>query len=440
MFESLEMRRHFSVSAYIQSGTLVVLGDNNPNGISVDQTALKYRVKQYVDGVGYQTVAQFNRGRVQRIHMHGLGGNDTLGVADNVNRPATLVGGAGADYLEGGGGASQLLGHGSSTNPLDGNNPGADDGAADQFVTGKGASFMLGQKGNDQFFLNQPEQLGVVDEAQGGPGNDIFYLSAGRGSDVIGGDGNDSFMIGPVNAFAQMIGGDGSDTVDYLNFPFGVYATNDGEQMSGPLQSFENERKHIIDPDVETIMGTDLRDSLQNHNAVGNLFGRGAYDNLYGKGGRNVLDGGAGDDIIVGGGNHDTIFGGDGDDKINGDSGNDIIKGDAGKDSLYGDSGNDRVYGGSQNDLLEGGSGNDSLYGEGGGDHLHGDGGANLLVGGSGADYLYAKNGITFDVIIGDNADGSGATNAYDIAVIDIVQQQGMPLMDLFSGVEHWTV
>lgn len=440
MFESLEMRRHFSVSAYVQSGTLVVLGDNNPNGISVDQSATKYRVKEYVDGVGYQTVAQFGRSRVQRIHMHGLGGNDTLGIADNVMRPSTLVGGAGADYLKGGGGASQLYGHGSSTNPLDGVNPGADDSAADRLVTGKGATNMLGQNGNDQFFLNQPEQPGVIDDARGGAGNDIFYLNAGRSSDAIGGDGNDTFMIGPVNAFVEIRGNDGADTVDYANYPFAVYATNDGIDFSGPRFSSDGERMHGIYPDIETIMGTNMKDSMQNFNPTGNLFGRGDRDNLYGKDGRNVLDGGTGDDFIYGGGGADTIFGGDGDDKIEGDGGNDIIKGDAGKDSLYGEAGNDRVYGGSQNDLLEGGSGNDSLYGESGGDHLHGQSGVDLLVGGAGADYLYAKDGITFDVIIGDNADGSGSNNAYDIAVIDLVQQQGMPLMDLFSGVEHWRV
>lgn len=440
MFESLEMRRHFSVSAYVQSGTLMVLGDNNPNGISVDQTATKYRVKEYVDGVGYQTVAQFGRARVQRIQMHGFGGNDTLGIADNVMKPSTLVGGAGADYLKGGGAPSEAHGHGSSTNPIGGQNPGTDDSAADQLVSGKGLSKMYGQKGNDQFFMNQPHTPGVSDDARGGPGNDIFYINGGREADVIGDSGNDTFMIGPVNAYLEIRGNDGADTVDYVNFASGVYAVNDGINMSGPYLGSDGERKHGIYPDVETMMGTNWRDGILNFNATGNLFGRGGDDLLYGKDGRNVVDGGTGNDIIYGGSGADTIFGGDGDDKIEGDGGSDIIKGDAGKDSLYGEAGNDRVYGGSQNDLLEGGSGNDSLYGESGGDHLHGQSGVDLLVGGAGADYLYAKDGITFDVIIGDNADGSGSNNAYDIAVIDIVQQQGMPLMDLFTGVEHWTV
>lgn len=64
--------------------------------------------------------------------------------------------------------------------------------------------------------------------------------------------------------------------------------------------------------------------------------------------------------IVYGNGGNDSVFGAGGDDTIDGGSGNDWVQGGAGNDLLIGGIGNDTLRGVTGNDTMEGGTGNDT--------------------------------------------------------------------------------
>jgi hypothetical protein len=109
------------------------------------------------------------------------------------------------------------------------------------------------------------------------------------------------------------------------------------------------------------------------------------------------------------------------------------------KSTAFGGTGNDVLKGGSGNDSLRGGDGHDDLFGRAGNDSLWGDAGSDLLVGGAGSDHLYAEDGIAGnDDVFGDNQDGSGGENAFDIAYIDSGVVYGIiPVWDSVTGCEQ---
>src|SRR4051812_42683910 len=92
-FESLESRRLYSITAVSLGGLLTVLGDNNPNAITVSRDAAG---KLLVNGGdvkvigGTPTVAN-----TSLIAVFGLGGNDTITLSEvNGALPkASLLGG-----------------------------------------------------------------------------------------------------------------------------------------------------------------------------------------------------------------------------------------------------------------------------------------------------------------------------------------------------------
>jgi len=104
-----------------------------------------------------------------------------------------------------------------------------------------------------------------------------------------------------------------------------------------------------------TIIGTELPDSM---------YGRGGNDQLQGNGG--------GDSMALGPGGNDKAEGGAGDDRISGDSGGDLIHGGVGNDELevkdghnevYGEEGNDSIWslGSGADNVLNGGPGQDQI-------------------------------------------------------------------------------
>src|SRR5207253_2800390 len=150
MFENLEQRRMFAVTALALFDTLYVRGDDAGNGISVEKSGSDLVVKQYVGG-GHDGYAEFFRtpySSVNSIRIYAHGGADTVTISDDVIKDATIYGGRGADYLKGGGGFNHLWGHGNSPGDPD-FDPATDDGAADILVSGKGSTYSNGQKGSD---------------------------------------------------------------------------------------------------------------------------------------------------------------------------------------------------------------------------------------------------------------------------------------------------
>ena len=420
MFESLETRRHLSVTAADIHDTLYVWGDSGNNGISVEKSGVHLVVKEYQGAAGYQNIFQVLNSAVNSVRIYGYDGMDTIQVANNVKKPTTIMGGRGADWMQGGGGHNMIWGQGNwNDDPSGSHRPTTDDNAADTFVTGTGPTTMYGQGGSDSFHMNNSAVAGsVYDYVYAGAGNDTIHINGTRGGMLLGESGGDTFKVyNPSTAF-NIFGGSHGDTIDFSPLNVQIYATNDPTKDSGAFWGADGERDLTINSDVETLIGTNLRDSLSSTNGAGNLFGRGGNDALYGNGGNDFIDGGDGNDSIWAGNDTDTVFAG------------------AGNDTVWGGSGNDYLFGRDGNDVLYGENGNDQLYGEAGGDHLYGQAGSNKLVGGSDSDYLVSKNGNWSDLVIGGNENGTGNTGAFDIAVVDRIFYQGVFKYDTFIGIE----
>ncbi|MEI6722141.1 MAG: hypothetical protein WCO67_15355, partial [Betaproteobacteria bacterium] len=184
--------------------------------------------------------------------------------------------------------------------------------------------------------------------------------------------------------------------------------------------------RHLYgDAGDDTLIGSDLADTLDG--GTGN-------DSLYGMKGNDTINGEAGNDTLYGGRGDDTISGGVGDDQIFGEDDNDILTGDAGLDTIYGGSGNDRIDGGDDADTLFGDVGNDSLYGGAGGDVLNGGKGLDYLSGGAGVDRIVWVTGDGADPFI----DGGSTANEADIlsistAVVDKPGVTSAPIADTIT-------
>jgi Ca2+-binding RTX toxin-like protein len=433
--EAMEARRLMAVAATVSSNTLFVFGDSNNNGISVETAGTNLVVKEYQGAAGYQTIFTTPYALVGAIKVYGYAGADTLTIADTVQQGAWLMGGPGGDYLKAGGGNAKLWGHGDWTSDITGQHRAdTDDGAADTIVSGLGESLAEGQKGNDQFYANASTNEFAFVEFRGGDGNDTFTLN-GRAGTYSGGKGNDRFNVQPGNRRGIMNGGPGNDTVDFSTYDTAVRLEAEQGKLSGPLNGFGG-RKMQVNQEVETLIGTGFGDTIIGNQKNNTIYGGGGNDIISGAAGRDYIEAGAGGDIVSGGYDEDTIFGNAGNDYLSGDEKNDVLKGDAGNDSLRGNGGNDWLFGGTDNDDLKGGSGNDSLYGEAGNDHLKGEAGTDLHVGGEGSDYIDAKDATPFELVFGNNQDGSGGLNAFDIVLADRVFNGGTFLQDNVAGAE----
>ncbi len=127
------------------------------------------------------------------------------------------------------------------------------------------------------------------------------------------------------------------------------------------------------------------------------LIGSGASDDIGGSWGDDRIAGDAGDDDIRGGHGDDLLSGGDGDDLLAGDFGDDILIGGSGQDEIRGNRGEDVLVGGDADDILDGGAGDDVLFGGAGDDMIDGGRGADVVVlSGSIEDYTVtaSENGV----------------------------------------------
>lgn len=130
-----------------------------------------------------------------------------------------------------------------------------------------------------------------------------------------------------------------------------------------------------------------------------------------------------GDDRLVGAGGDDNIMGGHGDDLISGDDGDDFLAGDFGDDILVGGTGQDELRGNRGDDVLVGGDSDDSLDGGAGDDVLYGGAGEDLIDGGRGVDTVVLD----------------GAIEDYTVTAVEdgIVVTDVAGVSDLLMDVEH---
>jgi Ca2+-binding RTX toxin-like protein len=308
MFEKLENRRMFAVSDPV-GGVVTITGTDAADEIRVridDNGRLEIQ-----DNFNFRL---FVADQVTALVINGLGGADTLALNAQLNVPATINGGAGADTIVGGRASDVLNGE-------------------------AGSDSVSGGLGNDAI--------------SGGNNNDTLSGSVGNDT-LLGGTGDDEMSGGPLNDFLDgglgrdtMSGGGQTDTVSYADRTQSVFANLDDAGNDGVIG--ENDR---IRDDVENLIGGSANDRLVGSSEANALTGNGGNDTLLGRQGDDVLDGGEGADLISGATGADSMVGGGADDVMSGGSGNDTMRGDAGNDILVAGSGADRIFTGAGADRV----------------------------------------------------------------------------------------
>ena len=253
----------------LDQGSITATGTEAGENIVVGELADKIVVS--IDG----NQATFAADEVQQINIEALGGNDTIAI--NVNRPTTILGGAGNDTIIGSNGGDDLV---------------------------------LGQQGADTF--------------SGRGGDDVFIWDPGDGNDIIDGDdGNDTHIF------------NGSAVNEIMTLaPNGarVLLTRNIGNIIMDIGSFENITVNALGGD-DTVSGAvglaALVESLIIDCGTGN-------DILNGGDGADTLIGGDGDDTVDGNGGVDSATLGAGDDIFIWDPGDasDFVEGDSGFDTM----------------------------------------------------------------------------------------------------------
>jgi Ca2+-binding RTX toxin-like protein len=131
MFEALESRRLFAVTATFSAGVLTITSDHASDHVSIRTTHGDLFVYS-----GHHLVAAVHD--VDAIVVNLNGGDDSLSTEAGVHAPMTIRGGAGNDVL----------------------------------VAGSGHDMISGDEGDDQITSND----GVVDMVDGGAGNDTALV------------------------------------------------------------------------------------------------------------------------------------------------------------------------------------------------------------------------------------------------------------------------
>lgn len=138
----------------------------------------------------------------------------------------------------------------------------------------------------------------------GGDDDDEITLGGSDGPNVVdGGPGDDVILIGGSTAADDVRGGSGLDTVSYAGHPGGVTVTLDDLADDGRPGEGDN-----IRADVESVIGSNLGDTLIGNDGPNTLDGAGGDDHLEGRGGNDTLIGGLGADTLLGGAGDDTLL------------------------------------------------------------------------------------------------------------------------------------
>ncbi len=167
-----------------------------------------------------------------------------------------------------------------------------------------------------------------------GAGNDVLTGGGIGRNTLVGGDGDDTYIVRSVfdQVFEQNKEGD-----DYVIASVNYVLPDFVERLQLTGDAFEG-------------VGNDL---------ANRIIGGRLNDALSGLGGGDLIQGNEG---------NDKLFGGAGSDSLQGGAGTDTLDGDVGADNLAGGEGGDSLSGGAGADTLEGGAGVDQLAGGAGAD------------------------------------------------------------------------
>ncbi len=284
------------------------------------------------------------------------------------------------------------------------------------FVTG--GSMVDAGDGDDRLTMNGTATLDA------GNGNDYLILAAGSNGIVIGGYGDDRFVVQGAmlpdiaGAGGILIGGPGNDRYDYEAGAGHVRIDDLAVAGAGNVLRFG---AGIDTGDLRLRLGSLIigldpvagEIELDNFDAA-DVFGAHAIDRYEFADGTTWsypqllalgfdLDGGDADDLLSGTAVIDRMHGGSGNDVLRAGAGDDRLDGGDGDDALFGESGADFLEGGAGDDSLDGGSGADLMQGGAGDDEYYIDATGDVVVeaAGGGVDHVSS----TIDYTLGDQVE-----------------------------------
>ncbi len=292
----------------------------------------------------------------QNDTIYGYGGGDIL---YGLSGDDWLDGGLGNDILEGGNGSDRLLGN-----------------VDDDFLYGEGGNdYLDGGLGNDTLSAGPDD-----DKLFGGDGDDDLFgddgldeLNGGKGNDILHGDNWEDTLLG-ADGDDTLYGGEGYDDLDGGLGKDVLYGGDDGDRLTGgegdTLIGGAGNDYYLIQSDSSLIVENngegydhvlsdrdftlpEFFESLELVDGSAAIYGTGNQHN-------NSIQGNQQDNFLMGLGGDDNLYGGEGNDSLSGGDGNDWLLDIQGNDWLLGGEGNDNLWGGGEKDTLEGGLGDDT--------------------------------------------------------------------------------
>lgn len=320
----------------------------------------------------------------------------------------TVLGDAGANYLEANGPMNRLLGMGGNDTLI-----GAD--RADELDGGEGIDSMVGGWGDDTYWVDHASDLTIEQSNQGEDrvfSSVTHTLRANVEHLLLTGSAN---LNGTGNALANRIVGNagnnslnGAAGADTLEGGLGddIYVVDNAgdvvvEAEDEGIDTVQSSVTHALSAHVEHL-------TLTGSSAIGGT-GNDLANRIVGNSGANTLIGGLGNDTLDGGTGTDSLIGGAGNDSYVVERAADVVVelANEGIDTVSSSvtwtlgahvehltlTGSSVIhgYGNSEHNHLLGNSGNNSLRGYDGNDTLDGGAGTDTMIGGTGDDTYFVE-------------------------------------------------
>jgi Ca2+-binding RTX toxin-like protein len=216
-------------------------------------------------------------------------------------------------------------------------------------IGGAGADQLNGEEGNDLLTGGTGNDL-----LNGGIGNDTYAFAHGDGVDTIidydtkSGNTDVAQFTDVASTEVTSIERKGNDLVmqygstdqltvkgyfdpNYPGYRIERFSFSDGVNWDDAA----------IKARVKTVGSTGNDYVLGYDDGANRIYALGGNDYLFGGSKADLIDGGTGDDIMYGRACDDVLIGGAGADTLNGEDGNDLLVGSSGNDICYGGKGND---------------------------------------------------------------------------------------------------
>ncbi len=215
---------------------------------------------------------------------------------------------------------------------------------------------------------------GASDDLYGRDGNDRIQGGAGVANTLLGGLGNDVYILEAFGDSTIEVAGEGTDTVETALSVHTLQANIENLTLTGSSSQFG--------------VGNALDNVMRGGTSADDLYGRAGNDTLRGgTGSANTLLGQEGDDLYIVEAAGDTVieFAGEGTDTVETALSSFVLRDNVENLTYTGTAGFTGI-GSSDGNTIRGGAGVDFLSGLDGNDTLIGGNGADILVGGNGAD------------------------------------------------------